>query len=303
MTTGTQLVKSGKGVDTPPCPVCGENRNTAFSFKRDGNSIFFCRACSLEFQFPQPSDAVLTSIYSSTYFLGSDDARSQQRQEILKRSTAKLYLDSIVPQVKVRNPRLLEIGCGSGDFLLEAQSRGFQAEGLEYSEHAANNANNRLGRTAVSVGSPEKECLPPNSYDVIGAFDVIEHLRNPKQSLEYLHAALRPNGVVAIVTPSLDSWSKRLLGRNWMEYKTEHLTYFSKKSLARLLTATGFTNIRFFPNYKTLSIDYIYRHFERFPVPVVTSVVRFFRRLLPAKIAYRPIRIVASGIMVTAEKK
>lgn len=225
-----------------------------------------------------------------------------QEREALKRATAKLYLDAIAPFVRVDNPKLLEVGCGSGDFLIEAQSRGFEVEGLEYSEHAANTANTRLGRPAVRVGSPETEGLPAGEYDVIGAFDVIEHLRNPRQSLSYLHAALKSNGLLVIATPSLDSWSRRVLGRHWMEYKTEHLTYFSRRSLTRLFQATGFDKVQFFPNYKMLSLDYVASHFERFPVPVAGTVVQLLRKCLPERLAHRSTKIVASGIMALAEK-
>lgn len=286
----------------PNCPVCGQTDRISFDFQRNGNSIHSCQRCSLEFLFPQPADDTLSSIYSNSYFLGSKDLESIRRQEALKRATAKLYLDAIAHFVRAPRPRLLEIGCGSGDFLLEAQSRGFEVEGLEYSEHAATNANARLGHSAVRVGLPEKKSLPENEYDVIGAFDVIEHLRDPKQSLDYLHAALKPGGLLAIVTPSLDSWSRRVLGRHWMEYKTEHLTYFSRKSLTQLFHTTGFDAVQFFPNYKVLSLDYISSHFDRFPVPIASQLIRLLRTAVPENFVHRPMRIVASGITALAQK-
>ena len=285
------------------CPVCDRSDTVVFAFERNGNTIHSCKRCRLEFLFPQPAEETLASIYSDEYFLGSRDEQSLARQELLKRATARLYLDALAPFVPQQRPRLLEIGCGSGDFLIEARFRGFDVEGLEYSEHAVNNANARLGVVAVRTGSPEEKCLPDGAYDIIAAFDVVEHLRNPRRSIEYLHAALRPGGRIAIVTPSIDSWSRHLLGRHWMEYKTEHLTYFGRKSLGQLLEAAGFDVIRFFPNYKTLSVDYISAHFDRFPVPVASSAVRLFRKALPARLAHRPIRVVASGMMVIAGKR
>lgn len=88
-----------------------------------------------------------------------------------------------------------------------------------------------------------------------------------------------------------------------MEYKTEHLTYFNRKSMRQLLEAAGFESIRFFPNYKTLSFDYISAHFDRFPVPIASPVIRVIRKALPAKLAHRPLQVVASGMMVLAAKK
>jgi SAM-dependent methyltransferase len=286
----------------PQCPLCLDSSATAFRFERGGNSIYSCRSCRLEFQFPQPSDQRLAAIYSSDYFLGSTDPRSLDNQRRLKRATARLYLNALAPCLRQPHPRLLEIGCGHGEFLLEAHSRGYQVEGLEYSDHATAEANQQLGYSAVRVGSPEADTLPRASYDVVAAFDVIEHLRQPKQSLADMHAALKPGGIIALVTPSLDSWSRRLLGRYWMEYKTEHLTYFSRKSLEHWLSDIGFLDVNFSSNYKTLNLEYVAAHFERFPVPILTRLVRWVRRIAPAKLAYKPVNIVASGLMAIARK-
>lgn len=296
------LITPSNSSTEPRCPVCGESDRIAFTFERNGNAIHSCKRCRLEFLFPQPTNETLSSIYSGAYFLGSKDEQSLERQELLKRATARLYLDALMPFIQRPKPKLLEIGCGSGDFLIEARSRGFEVEGLEYSEHAVNHANARLGGRAVRAGSPEEKCLPDATYDIIAAFDVVEHLRNPRRSIENLRVALRPQGLLAIVTPSLDSWSRQLLGRRWIEYKTEHLTYFSRKSIGQLLERAGFKIIQFFPNYKTLSFDYISAHFNRFPVPVASPAVRLIRKALPSKLAHRPIQIVASGMMVLAAR-
>lgn len=272
-------------------------------FSRKGDSVHRCLNCRVEFLFPQPSDAALSAIYSGRYFIGSDNQADSDRVAQLKRATATLYLRCIQPFIRVAAPRILEIGCGSGDFLLEAKSRGFQVEGLEFSPHAAATANDRLGISAVTVGSPDSTELLPDRYDLIAGFDVIEHVRDPAQTIQRLHSALSTDGVLALATPSLDSWSRRLLGKYWMEYKTEHLTYFSKRSLRLLLTKCGFKSVIFIPNYKVLSIDYICRHFERYPVPLISPLLRLLRRSLPGRLADTRLKLVASGTMVLARKR
>lgn len=222
-------------------------------------------------------------------------------QRALKRATARLYLEQISRSLPAGG-RLLEIGCGHGEFLIEAQALGFEVEGLEYSAHAASEANAQLGRSAVRVGSPEVDRFPAETYDLVAAFDVVEHLRRPVEALSRLRRALRPGGSIAIATPSLDSWSRRLLGRYWMEYKTEHLTYFSRKSLRRMLQVGGFEAIRFEPNYKILNLEYIAGHFERFPVPILTPLVRIVNRTVPRRLVRHPVRVVASGVMAVARK-
>ena len=264
--------------------------------------MFHCAACSVEFLFPQPSDQQLGKIYSTNYFIGAGDAAALKRAANLKRSTAAMYLDAIRPLLKGSHPRLLEIGCGHGDFLLEAQTRGCEVQGLEYSADAVATANQRLGSNAVLTGSLETCEFPVDQFDGIVGFDVIEHVRDPIYAVQCLQRTLKPGGLIAFATPSLDSWSRRLLGRYWMEYKTEHLTYFNRRSLTRLLNENGFERVRFLPNFKMLSFDYICEHFFRYPVPVITPFLRFLRRLTPNAVAYRPVKVIASGTMVLAQK-
>jgi 2-polyprenyl-3-methyl-5-hydroxy-6-metoxy-1,4-benzoquinol methylase len=284
------------------CPVCEKPNCTNFLFLSGKHGIYQCNSCGVEFLYPQPSDQDLAKIYSEQYFLGSESEVARKRVAALKRATAALYLAKVRPLVNATSPRLLEIGCGSGDFLLEASSHGFTVEGLEYSPHAVETANRRLSKQAVQVGSLESNELPADYYDVAVGFDVIEHVRDPAYALARLHRSLKPEGLLVLATPSLDSWSHRLLGKHWMEYKTEHLTYFGQKSLKYILQRLGFAEIRFHSNYKVLSFDYIYGHFERYPVPIISPVLKLLRKLLPDWIAHKPVKVVASGTMVTARK-
>ena len=287
----------------PCCPVCDGSVTTKLKFRVNGMKIYGCTVCGVEFQAPQPSDARLSAIYSSNYFIGSESAESRARVSALKNATAAEYLATIKPFINRDGVRLLEVGCGSGDFLFEAQSQGFEVEGLEYSEHAAEQANRRLGAPRVHVGSLDTAPLPDNTYDVVAAFDVLEHVRNPRFCAELLYKSIKPGGIIALVTPSLDSWSRRVLGQHWMEYKTEHLTYFNKKSLRILLRNAGFSDISFSPNFKVLTLDYICRHFDRYPVHVVSPILKRVRTATPNRLAHTSFKIVASGIMAIGRKK
>jgi hypothetical protein len=87
-----------------------------------------------------------------------------------------------------------------------------------------------------------------------------------------------------------------------MEYKVEHLFYFGRQSLSRLLVDAGFESPEFESNRKMLSLDYINDHFERFPVTGLTSLVGVLRRVVPESLAHRLWVLPASGILVTARK-
>ena len=87
-----------------------------------------------------------------------------------------------------------------------------------------------------------------------------------------------------------------------MEYKVEHLFYFGQASLAHLLSEAGFLSPVFCGNRKALSLDYVYRHFERFPVAGLTQFLRLARRCAPDSLAQKQQVVPASGLFVTAKK-
>ena len=287
------------------CPICTSNQASAkFPFRK--YQVYACSNCGFQWLHPQPTAEELSKIYTNEYFLGSEDFDTSEIVKKLKRATAEMYLEQLL--VDMASPHqntssLLEIGCGMGDFLLAAQARGFQVSGLEVTDYLVEYANKRLGLPGVRKGYIESSNFEKASFDIIAFFDVIEHVQDPIAYMENVKDLLKESGKIYLVTPSLDSWSAKLLGSRWMEYKVEHLSYFNRRSLAHLLEKTGFKKIKFHPNFKMLSLDYINHHFVRFPVRGVSPLVNIVRRLSPGAIAHYPIRIVASGMAVTAEKQ
>lgn len=283
------------------CPVCaGRNIRQLFIFQ--GYPIQQCRDCRLQFMAPQPDDATLQRIYDAHYFLGSEDAEAQERTYDLKRRTAGLYCDTLSRHLGGRTGTLLEIGCGWGDFLLEARRRGFQVSGIEFSPDATAVANRRLEAECVKSGILEENSFEPGSFDVVAFFDVIEHVRDPRQFLQRVGRLIRPGGLMMIVAPSLDSLSARILGRHWMEYKVEHLYQFGRVSIRRALEQIDFSRVTVEANRKILTFDYVERHFARFRVPILSPLLHATRVICPDTLAMRQIMIKASGMLVFAFK-
>lgn len=283
------------------CPVCC-SVSVAFSFSFSGYRVWNCDSCRLQFLRPQPDDSALSAIYNADYFLGEHDGVLDAEVNRLKQETAALYVNDILALNGSNPGALLEIGSGTGDFLLEARQRGFVVSGLEYSLDAVCTANGRLGEECVQRGEVASADLPDNQFDVVFCSDVIEHVRDPITFVSRLQRSLKPQGLIYIATPSTDSWSRKLMGRRWMEYKPEHLYYFNERSLARLLTDHGFTEVRFAPNYKILSFQYVSAHFQRFRVPFWSAAVRAVGKVVPDKLATRNLKIVASGMVATGRK-
>jgi 2-polyprenyl-3-methyl-5-hydroxy-6-metoxy-1,4-benzoquinol methylase len=287
---------------TSRCPICSRQTIRLRLIFKGAYPIAACANCKHQFMLPQPTDAVLAQIYTAHYFLGEHTPESEAQVSALKRATATLYIDTLVANLGSRLGRLLEIGCGTGDLLAEAQLRGFEVAGLELSSTAVQTANQRLGGEYVQCGTLDAIAFQPATFDVCVMADVIEHVRDPLAALQIVRALLKPDGVVLLVTPSLDSWSARLMGRWWMEYKIEHLSYFGNASIRKALARNGFVDIQITSNFKILSFDYITNHFQRFPVPLLTPISRWLRRLVPSAWATKPMKVVASGMLVIGRK-
>jgi SAM-dependent methyltransferase len=292
------------------CPLC-LHQHFSYQFSQAGLSIVRCDGCSLLMRNPQPSDAELAAIYGEGYFFGTSTRAGEDRydQEFarLKQATAAGYLDRVERYLgwdatSRGGRRLLDLGSGLGDLLVEAQARGYEATGIEFSASSVGRANARLGQEVVRQGTIETAGLAEASYDVCMLSDVIEHTRDPMRVLADVWRVLAPGGAIFVATPSLDSWSARLLRDRWMEFKAEHLFFFDSATLESALVRAGFEHIRIAPGRKTLSPEYVLQHFRRFPVPVLSPIGRATGALLPRALSRRRLRVVASGIDAVARR-
>lgn len=281
------------------CPLCDGNR-LYYALSVDGHRLERCKDCHFMLLNPQPSDAELAAIYTETYFLGDGSARCRQRASEMKRATARRYLDQICRYRGGEGGRLLEIGCGSGELLLEACARGYQATGVEIAPAAAERARATVPAATVLCTRPDDIDLPSGSFDVCMLCDVIEHVRDPLKILRHLRGLLKPDGVLYIATPSLGSWSARLLGNRWMEFKVEHLSLFRRTTMQNLLYRAGFRQVIIGPGWKVLNLGYVADHFARYPVPLLSTLVRLAARMMPRRLRERNFAVVASGMAVCA---
>jgi len=286
----------GRRVD---CPVCESNR-LHFLMEHEGYRVERCVDCGFQLINPQPSNEALAAIYSSTYFLGDQSTETVDKIARMKQATAQNYLEDIARYRGRVGGRLLEIGCGHGDFLIQAQRQGYQLTAVEYSPSAATIAQSRVPDAAVHCGLLEDARFPAASFDVCVLCDVIEHDRDPLQLVRTILSLLKPEGILYVATPSLDSWSARMLGRHWMEYKPEHLSYFTPNTLRNLLYKAGYREVLVRSGWKVLTLDYIAQHFKRFPIPLLSPLVRLGAFLMPRRLREARLPIVASGMAIHA---
>jgi SAM-dependent methyltransferase len=140
--------------------------------------------------------------------------------------------------------RLFEIGAGAGAFLDAARQRGYVVRGVEFSPEAARFARERL-ELDVRQGRAE-ELVMDEGWDVVTAFETVEHLLDPRRVLEGVRRLLVDDGVLIVSVPNLDALSRTFLGSDWAVLSpAEHLSYFTENTLGRLLRDLGYVDVRF----------------------------------------------------------
>lgn len=135
--------------------------------------------------------------------------------------------------------RLLEIGCACGFLLVAARERGFAAQGVEMSGWASAHARDAYGLD-VKTGRLETANLPAASFDAVVMADVIEHLTDPRRTLQAIDRVLRPGGRLLLLTPDVGSLVARLAGTRWWGLLDDHYFYYSRPTLRRFLGSEGF---------------------------------------------------------------
>lgn len=147
----------------------------------------------------------------------------------------------LLERLKPNGGRLLDVGCGSGDFIAMMQRvSGWQVTGLEPSPQAAEHAR-ATQSLDVNVGELPQPLWPAASYDVIMMWHVLEHVPAPKQVLAEVRRLLKPDGIFVVAVPVSDSAEAQLFGPVWAGYDVpRHLMTFTRTSVMHLLTQAGF---------------------------------------------------------------
>jgi 2-polyprenyl-3-methyl-5-hydroxy-6-metoxy-1,4-benzoquinol methylase len=202
-----------------------------------------CSHCSLEQTLPLPEPSELNRLYREHYNFGGEHGTlyTRLRERFYRSSLYSLWLliDGDVSFHRQQGQgRLLDLGCNEGRGLRIYRSHGFDAEGLEPNEKAANAA--RAAGFRVYTEYLE-DFQPGETYDVVILSNVLEHSLNPKMMLRHVSRILRSRGRLWISCPNGRSLFRSIFGNYWINFHVPfHITHFSDDTLQQLLTECGF---------------------------------------------------------------
>ncbi len=240
----------------PKCQAC--DSKCAKRGTKNGYDLFSCPSCALMFVHPLPDPK---HVYDKSYFEGAGQGFGYVNYDEDKEPmipTFRKYLQIIRKELGGAG-KLLDVGAATGFFVELAQKDGFNAEGVEISDHAA-----AVGRAKGRVVKTGVLSDVTGEFDCITMLDVIEHVLDPKKELTSAATRLRTGGILIVNTPDSGSLVARILGLRWHHVgPPEHLYYFNRSNFLTLLEKTGFTVIEETTIGKSFTIKYILKTLHR----------------------------------------
>lgn len=207
-----------------------------FAVSQESYELRYNEDLDMLYTHPVPGD--LSSYYQSEAYISHTDSRkglSNWLYQLIKKWSIKIKLDIISTYVKNRGT-LLDIGAGTGDFVLGAQNSGWSAHGTEPMEEARKKARAKGLKLNSNLSG-----LSDKKFEVITLWHVLEHLPELHKALDELLAKLEKKGILIIAVPNYNSWDARHYGKHWAAYDVpRHLWHFSRISIERLFSKRGF---------------------------------------------------------------
>jgi 2-polyprenyl-3-methyl-5-hydroxy-6-metoxy-1,4-benzoquinol methylase len=222
------------------CPLCNNSVSSPILSKND-YTIARCAACDTLYVSPMPPEELLQAHYQDpAYFCGQEEQGYHNYSDMHKalRPHMRRRIQSI--DRYLAKGQLLDFGCAAGYFLQVALASGWQIAGVELAHEMAQVASQTL---QIPIAS-SLDSLGQAEFDAITAWEVIEHLPRPVETLHCLHDHLRPGGLLMLSTPNTGHWQAVREPENWISYRPpSHLLFFTAKTLTDALERAGYERI------------------------------------------------------------
>ena len=181
---------------------------------------------------PQPTLDKLGSYYEFEDYISHTDGKRtlfEKMYHFIKRKAIRDKV-SLINSYQPLKGRILDIGAGTGDFLLEAKNQNWDILGIEPNDKAKGIA---LGKGIKFGDTIEK--LESNSFDVITMWHVLEHVPDVEHQVAELKRLLKPSGTIIIAVPNFKSYDAKYYKEFWAAYDVpRHLWHFSKTAIEKL---------------------------------------------------------------------
>lgn len=236
------------------CPICDKNSFSNYLNVEDYTvshkefTIQQCNSCNFLLTNPRPPEDEIGTYYQSTDYISHHD--------VAKDMMSKIYISvrdytinqkvKLINELSSKKGSLLDIGCGTGNFIQAVKKDGWQITGTEPDSGARTVASARVGDSIYEgIIAPQ---LTEKSFDVITLWHVLEHIHQLNENVIWVKDHLKEEGKIVIAVPNPQSHDAVKYGRFWAAYDVpRHLYHFTKASMKTLLDKHDLTITQILP--------------------------------------------------------
>ena len=243
--------------DNVSCPICpADTRSIPYLTCCDrlreprfrNYHLVSCLRCGLIFLNPRPTAGDASEFYQEDgydpFLSLQSPRRLLDRIYELARKRTLAWKKRLVGRLVPPGSRILDIGCGTGEFPAVCQLSDYIVEGIEPEPGAARWARERFG-LKVHTGDLDSVSAEAGRFRLVTLWHVLEHMPNPTGALESISHLLDPEGAILIALPNIRSLDARIYGPWWVALDApRHLWHFSGHQLELILQKSGFKLIR-----------------------------------------------------------
>ena len=235
------------------CPVCENDSFTEFLKSKDffltGKEFIIvqCKRCGFKFTNPRPGKDEISAYYESEDYLSHHTEKNDPETRVYK------WIRKINIRSKYKiihryssGKKLLDIGCGTGEFLAYCRQKGMEITGIEPGKKAQEYASGKLQLPVYDESWLNDQKYP--GFDIITLWHVLEHVHGLIERMKIIKDLLNPGGLVCIALPNPGSWDARHYKEYWAAYDLpRHLYHFDRPSIMKLAEKNELKVIKIIP--------------------------------------------------------
>jgi 2-polyprenyl-3-methyl-5-hydroxy-6-metoxy-1,4-benzoquinol methylase len=233
------------------CPVCKQDQFRQFlscidyTVSRETFTVVQCDACGFRFTNPRPDGNEIGKYYQAVDYISHSDTnkgivnklyRAVRNYTIGKKVT---LINKLTQNLKPETRNLLDIGCGTAEFLHASKQNGWNITGIEPSEVARKNAEQKYHITPL----PQEKLFELNEkkFNVVTLWHVLEHVHELDKTIQQINKILLDDGVLIVAVPNCNSWDAKKYGAYWAAWDVpRHLYHFTETDIKKLFGRSGF---------------------------------------------------------------
>jgi len=224
-------------IEETACNLCGRyDVETVGTVDRNGRPLrtVLCRGCGLIWTNPRPSEAEIDRYYATSYRVDYTHRRTPTLRKILRGMLGAQDRRRSLRLLIREGSRTVDVGCGAGEFVFLLRHLGTDALGIDLGEEYAEFSRRVFG-VPVQIATVETAVIEPGSQDLVTMFHALEHVADPRGTLNIVRGWLKKGGALVVEAPNVNSTVQAPRHR----FHFAHLFSFNEATLGALGETAG----------------------------------------------------------------